>query len=270
MLRDWTDSLRMEGISAESERLFVRLIMRADDYGRFHGDPRLIKANCFPLCDEITVNQIAAWLDEVCARGLIVIYSAGGRRLLAIANYGQRLRTSRAKFLPMDGMGSDWLPDFETLHQLPAPCQPLADNCPPLPATSRNPPPEEKGSRREVELETEDENEHEADCGKPAVPVGTYSDFVELLWSIFPKIGRERSSKLKTSDQWKKTKTKPSEETVLHSVKKWELCDGWKSGFIPGVHVWLKDRKWEDDPEPAKSTLEKQTLFDESYEKIES
>jgi len=37
ILRDWTDSDRVNSLSAEAERLFIRLIMKADDYGRYLG-----------------------------------------------------------------------------------------------------------------------------------------------------------------------------------------------------------------------------------------
>ena len=35
ILRDYTDSLCFDGIGAEVERLFIRLLTKADDYGRF-------------------------------------------------------------------------------------------------------------------------------------------------------------------------------------------------------------------------------------------
>lgn len=135
MLRDWTDSLKFDGISADAERLFVRLIMKADDYGRFHAEPRLIKASCFPLIENLRPNDLTRWLDELSTRQLILRYETDGRNCLAIVNYGQRLKKSRAKFPPMDGKEPDWLP--------------CSDMFPELPGTSRNFPPEEK--RREEE-----------------------------------------------------------------------------------------------------------------------
>jgi len=65
ILRDYTDSLRFDGITADAERLFVRLIMKADDYGRFHAEPRLLRSGCFPLHDNIRMNDLARWLDEL-------------------------------------------------------------------------------------------------------------------------------------------------------------------------------------------------------------
>ena len=139
LLRDWTDSLRFDGISADAERLFIRLIMKADDYGRFHAEPRLIKANCFPLLDNLRPPDIDRWLDELSTRQLILRYEAEGRSLLAIVNYGQRLKQSRAKFPPPPDKPADFLPVSEHFREVPG--------------TSGKFPPEEKGRESEGEGE---------------------------------------------------------------------------------------------------------------------
>jgi hypothetical protein len=111
--------MKMDGISAEAERLFVRLVMKADDYGRFHADGRLVKANCFPLIDAVTPGEIAGWLAELSTRGLIVRYQADGREVLAIVNFGQRLKSSRAKFPAIPGEPVDWLPVSGSSPEVP-------------------------------------------------------------------------------------------------------------------------------------------------------
>lgn len=161
MLRDWTDSLKMDGLSAEAERLFVRLIMKADDYGRFHAEPRLLKAHCFPLIDNLRPPDIARWLDELSTRQLILRYEADGRSCLAIINYGQRLKNSRAKFPPLPGESGDWLP--------------VSEYFPELPGTSRNFPAEE--NRREVEAE---ENRKELPPPTPPKPAGGLASLPEV------------------------------------------------------------------------------------------
>jgi hypothetical protein len=98
MVRDWTDSLKFDGLSAEAERLFVRLIMKADDYGRFHADVRLLKSACFPLSENLHSDAVSGWVDELAKRGLLTIYKVNNRPYLTIPNYGQRLRNSQAKF----------------------------------------------------------------------------------------------------------------------------------------------------------------------------
>jgi hypothetical protein len=119
MLRDWTDSLRFDGITAEAERLFMRLIMKADDYGRFHAEPRLLKAGCFPLQDHIRPNDLFRWLDELSHRQLILRYEVSGRAYLAIVNFGQRLKQSRQKFPTPPGESDDFLPMSDSFREVP-------------------------------------------------------------------------------------------------------------------------------------------------------
>lgn len=110
MLRDWTDSVTVAETSAEAERLFTRLIMKADDYGRFHADARLVRALCFPLSEAIKSDSVRKWLEELHAAGLIYRYEVEGKPVLAIVNFGQRLKQSRAKFPEPEGESHDWLP----------------------------------------------------------------------------------------------------------------------------------------------------------------
>lgn len=109
MLRDWTDSLKFDGLSAEAERLFTRLLMKADDFGRYHANPRLLKSGCFPLAEDLRANTVAAWLTELSDRQLVFCYTSGTVEYLAIYNYGQRLRQARAKFPQPTGKPPGWM-----------------------------------------------------------------------------------------------------------------------------------------------------------------
>lgn len=120
IIRDWTDSISFDGISPEAERLFTRLIMKADDFGRFHADPRLVRAGCFPLVESLRTNDVTRWLDELSTRKLILRYEADQRNVLAIVNYGQRLKLSKAKFPPFPGEDTEWLPTSRNFPELPA------------------------------------------------------------------------------------------------------------------------------------------------------
>ena len=119
MLRDWTDSLKLEKIPATAERLFVRIIMKADDYGRFHADPRLVRAACFPL-EDCGTKAVESDLQELAKRGLIYVYTVEERDYLAVVNYGQRLKQSRPKFPPEDGSDDEWKPTSGNFRELPA------------------------------------------------------------------------------------------------------------------------------------------------------
>lgn len=97
MLRDWTDSYRFDCISPEAEVLFTRLIMKADDYGNFFGDSRIITSMCFPLGAMFDVQEA---LDTLASRGLIMLYSVDGKEYLHIANFGQRMRNGMKRKFP--------------------------------------------------------------------------------------------------------------------------------------------------------------------------
>ena len=65
MLRDWTQSEKIDELTSESERFFTRLIMKVDDYGCFWADTRLLKANLFPLkLDKIREADMLRWMAE--------------------------------------------------------------------------------------------------------------------------------------------------------------------------------------------------------------
>ncbi len=108
MLRDWTDSLRFDGISSSSEQLFVRLLMKADDYGRFHSEPRLVRSMCFPLGGP-SESDVAESICDLSSRGLIATYVSGDRQFLAIVNWGQRFRGSKPKYPQPEGEDAKWL-----------------------------------------------------------------------------------------------------------------------------------------------------------------
>jgi len=136
MIRDgWLESERIDSLDVHAERFFIRLCLKADDFGRFHANPQLLKSMLFPLKEDIRSTDISRCLTQCEAAGLFRCYEVAGRRYLEIENFGQRLRTMASKFPSPDG----------------SPPQP-ADKCP---RDADNPPPEveEKGSRRRREGE---------------------------------------------------------------------------------------------------------------------
>lgn len=124
ILRDYTDSPRFDGLSAEAERLFVRLLMKADDFGRFHANPKLVKAACFPLAEDLRANTVAAWLTELSDRQLVFCYTSGTGMFLALPKFRQRARAETSKYPPPDGQPPDWMPSDDgqvtVIRQSPA------------------------------------------------------------------------------------------------------------------------------------------------------
>jgi hypothetical protein len=104
MLRDWTQSDKIDMVTTDGERFFTRLIMKVDDYGLFWADPRLLKANLFPLkLDKIREADLLRWMAECQKAGLIVLYEVEKKKYLQIIDFKQRLDKAKAKFpFPID------------------------------------------------------------------------------------------------------------------------------------------------------------------------
>jgi hypothetical protein len=116
MLRDWTGSDKVNGLSVYAERFFLRLIMKVDDYGCFYADARLLKANLFPLLlDNIREADLLRWMAECQKAGLIVLYEVQAKQYVQIQNFKQRLDKARNKFPLPDST------DFpEVVNEFPA------------------------------------------------------------------------------------------------------------------------------------------------------
>lgn len=108
ILRDWTDSFIMDNLDSNEERFFVRLIMKVDDYGCFHADTRLLRANLFPLKTDIRDADISRWITACEKAGLITIYNVAKKEFLQITNFKQALRQKTKKFpLPNECIADD-------------------------------------------------------------------------------------------------------------------------------------------------------------------
>lgn len=126
MLRDWTDSYRVDQLSWQAEVFFARLIMKADDYGRLPADTALIKANLFPRrLDTVREADISRWIDELISTineleekaGLIVLYQVRGRKYLQIEDFGQRLDKAKAKY-PAPPISTDSMSESEREEEI--------------------------------------------------------------------------------------------------------------------------------------------------------
>ncbi len=91
----------VDRLSVHAELLYRRLMSVADDWGLFHGNPKLIRAACYPLrLDQVSDDDIVRWIDECVAAGLIARCAFDGKPVIAILRFGQQQRSSTSKYLP--------------------------------------------------------------------------------------------------------------------------------------------------------------------------
>lgn len=122
-IRDFTDSEKVNGLSWKAECFFVRLMMKADDFGSFHANAKLLKANLFPhKVDDISDEEITEWKNECEKANLIVLYTANKKQYLRILEFGQRLRNMRNKFPEPEEKKPSNEPENSNPQQLAATC----------------------------------------------------------------------------------------------------------------------------------------------------
>ncbi len=92
------ESEAVNQLDAHAERFFFRLLLRADDYARYHANPLLLKSNLFPLRDDVRSADITRWLAACEKAGLVRCYSASDKPYLEIPKFGQRARADQSKF----------------------------------------------------------------------------------------------------------------------------------------------------------------------------
>jgi hypothetical protein len=85
--------------------------------------------------------------------------------------------------------------------------------------------------------------------GEPAPESG-----LEMLWKAALPIARTRSSKQQCRTEWFRIplQERPSVGKVVDALYQWRRCPEWKkdgNAFVPGLHLWIKRRQWENVPE---------------------
>ncbi len=86
------DSILASRILAElsdfAERLFFRLLVVSDDFGRFNSDPAIVRSVCFPLrTDAIKCARIEKALDELIRSGIARFYLAVNKVIGELVNF---------------------------------------------------------------------------------------------------------------------------------------------------------------------------------------
>jgi hypothetical protein len=94
----WIESEAVDKLSVHAERFFIRLCLKADDYGRYHANAQLLRSNLFPLKIDFRSSDVASWLTECEACGLVRTYTKDQKRFVEIVKFGQRVRADVSKF----------------------------------------------------------------------------------------------------------------------------------------------------------------------------
>lgn len=224
MLRE--SLLESDKISALSDfdfRLWIALILLADDYGVVDARPAIIKGRGFPLRERVTTKDIAEGLRRLTAGRCVAPYTVGGRPYVQFLNWSdhQRVRDSKHKFPTIEES------DAEIRGELPQ----VAASC--------------GESRPEQEPEVEVEPEHRTRTPRTGAECDRFADF----WSVYPN----KVKKTAANAAWKSGKCEKIADTIIADVQR--RCETeWKGQdmhYIPHPTTYLHQRRWEDETAPT-------------------
>ena len=113
----------LNALTPGAEILFYRLMVKADDFGAFYGNPQLVKNACFPLKTDKDLKeaQVARWLTELSETGLIIWYTAeDGRSYLQLTGWAkhQQQRAKTSKFPLFDSNCKQMIADDSKCLQM--------------------------------------------------------------------------------------------------------------------------------------------------------
>lgn len=94
-------SENIDRLTRDAEVFFYRLLVQCDDFGRMDARRAILRARCYPLqLDRVTEAQIGAWLAELQAAELVMLYHVGAGEYLHIQTWEkhQQVRAKRSKY----------------------------------------------------------------------------------------------------------------------------------------------------------------------------
>ena len=217
---------RIDKLSGEAEAFYYRLMVAADDLGRFDAHSASIGTKCYPLrVPPVTrmasfaefMGKIEALLKELVDAKLVFLYDVGNERFGVFYKWKQRLRIMKKKFPdPPESVLAECAPDDShndghTVRQ--------GDGVNPNPNPKKNPKP------------------------KP--------EMFLAFWEVYPR----KEGKIPAEESFN-TAMQQSEDqqalldTMLASLARQKRSQQWtrdRGMFIPHASTWLNQKRWLDE-----------------------
>lgn len=98
----------ISNLSWFEEVCFYRLIVNADDYGRFDGRLPILKSRMFPL-EDVTEKQLEGAINKLRSAGIVTTYTVEEKPYLQIVTWAdhQQVRNKRSKYPSIDDADSE-------------------------------------------------------------------------------------------------------------------------------------------------------------------
>ena len=219
--------------------VFSRLIVLADDFGRYDARPAIIKGYGFPLHRDLSEDEIQTALKEIEEAGMLQLYEVGGKRFLQLTSWHkfQRLRNSKEKYPAPPGEKALSNDNVAATRR----------NSPQLAATRGESPPESESESESTPNPIQSNPNKNPNPNSNPNPKGAEEEVEEefkRFWKAYP-IHRGRSRALNEF----KTVSVPV-DTLLAALERQKQTINWQKDdgrWIPAPDKWLRDERWEDD-----------------------
>lgn len=199
----------------------IGLLNLADDEGYFYADPKMVRNSLRPMDDDSGITTVS--LRELSEIGFISIKTHPTHGQIGFIESFlhhqviNKPKRSNIKDLFNSGIDTVSIPESDGLERKG-----------------------KEGKGREGNL-----------CPQ--------ADVLAEIWNICPSLGKSRSSKKQVADTWKSipARDRPSGDVLLSSFEKWIQSQDWakeNGQYVPALHLWFKNRKWEVDPMPMTET----------------
>lgn len=220
-----TTSESLAAVSADAERLFWRLVVKADDYGLYYGNPKILSSMCFPL-NPPAEKKIQSLLAELVGQGMVGTYTSeeDGKQYLKLLSWDkhQQTRAKKSKF--------------------------------PLPTSFDSICNQANGKQMKSKVTVNgngngSESEKRETGTRPDGAGGIPSGF-DRFWEAYPRrVGKQDALKA-----W--GQLNPDDalvDQIVAGVERWKTCEQWTKDdgkFICYPATFLRGRRWEEDDRP--------------------
>lgn len=221
-------------------RLWVGLILSADDAGRGDARPAIIKGHVFPLRDRVSLKEIDAAVHGLAAKGCVSLYTVDGKPYFWFPTWSshQRIRDVRPKYPGPE--------ESDNPPQIAADCGEFAQ----IAADCGLKPNQTKSKSNQIETET-----------------NTHARAFEKFWKAYPK----KVGKGAAEVAFKRAKAPVSE--LLEAIAAQKESKQWKEDggrYIPNPATWLNQERWKDElPRPGETICQAQEAEEKSKEDMD-
>ncbi len=210
----------LDSLTPFEETVFYRLIVKADDFGRFDARPKILRSELFPLKDRMPVKEMETALASLVRVGCVEVYYVNGKPYLEFVNW-DRHQVKRAKYSKYPNRNNG---DCDDVQAFECDCEQMQADVSEKRET-RNEKRETRNEKRETRIEKREvcAEPHSVSAPAPAPDAfismilndGTYYDLpkteVEHYKELFPAVNVEQE--IRSAVAWaesnpKKRKTK--------------------------------------------------------------